>query len=150
MVIYSEKTKKKYESVEACMADEALYDAEQEKALQSANELRSILDNQNAWIYIIDPDTCQLKYLNKKTKALAPEVAPGMKCYSTLLGCEERCEGCPSRDIRKNKTASAVLYNRKFDLDMLAEATLIQWEGQESCLLTCRELSAAAALADKK
>ena len=116
----------------------------QARTAQRAEDLSSILDNQNAWIYIIDPDTCQLKYLNKKTKALAPNVAPGMKCYSTLLGCEERCEGCPSKNIRKQKTASATLYNRKFDLDVLAEATLIQWEGQESCLLTCREVSATA------
>ena len=28
-----------------------------------------------------------------------------------------------------------------FHIRMLAEATLIQWEGKESCLLTCREVN---------
>jgi hypothetical protein len=32
------------------------------------------------------------------------------------------------------------MHNSRFDLDVLAEATLIQWSGEESCLLTCREI----------
>lgn len=115
----------------------------QEKTAQRAVELSSILDNQNAWIYIIDPDSCELKYLNTKTKELAPGVAPGMCCYEALLGRNQRCENCPSRNIRETRTGSTILHNDKFSLDVLAEATLIQWDGQESCLLTCREISMA-------
>ena len=113
----------------------------QERTAQRANDLSSILDNQNAWIYIIDPDSCRLKYLNAKTKLLAPEVKPGMRCYQALMGKNERCAGCPSLNIRQTKTDNRILYNDKFDLQVLAEATLIQWEGEQSCLLTCRELS---------
>lgn len=113
---------------------------EQEKALRHADDMTSILDNQNAWIYIIDPDTCRLKYLNAKTKVLAPDVKPGMLCHKALMGLEERCPGCPSRNIRQQKNGSALIHNEHFDLKVLAEATLIQWDGEESCLLTCREL----------
>ena len=113
---------------------------ERENALQQARELRSILDNQNAWIYIIDPDTCELKYLNAKTKALAPNAKPGMSCYQALMGREERCRNCPSARIRETKNGSTVVYNHKFDLNILSEATLIQWEGTPSCLLTCRKI----------
>lgn len=113
---------------------------QQEKALSHANELRTVLDNQNAWIYIIDPDTCELKYLNAKTKKLAPNVRPGMRCHKALMGLEERCPGCPSRNIREEKNSSALIYSEHFDLKVLAEATLIQWDGEDSCLLTCRQL----------
>ena len=58
------------------------------------------------------------------------------------MGRIQRCEGCPSLNIRKEKNASTVLQNQKFNLEIQAEATLIPWEGQESCLLTCRELRA--------
>ena len=112
----------------------------QEKSMLHVEELQSILDNQNAWIYIIDPDTCRLKYLNAKTRALAPEVTPGMRCYKALMGLEERCPGCPSLGIREKKNSNAVMYNAQFKLTTLAEATLIQWGGEDSCLLTCREL----------
>ena len=113
----------------------------QEKVIHYAAELQSILDNQNAWIYIIDPDNCRLKYLNAKTRELAPEVEPGMLCYKALKGLDERCPGCPSLGIRQKKNAMAKIHNSHFNLNVLAEATLIQWGGTESCLLTCRELS---------
>ena len=116
---------------------------EQERSAQRATELATILDNQNAWIYIIDPDTCELKYLNAKTRQLAPEVTAGMRCHQALKGCSSRCDNCPALDIRSRRTCSTVMRNDVFDLEVLAEATLIQWEGQASCLLTCREIGAA-------
>jgi len=103
-------------------------------------ELQSILDNQNAWIYIIDPDTCQLKYVNVKTRELAPEATPGMYCHKALMGMEERCPGCPALNIRQRKNDRKTMINKHFDLEVLADATLIQWGGEESCLLTCREI----------
>lgn len=112
----------------------------QEKSLLRAQDLQSILDNQNAWIYIIDPDTCELKYLNAKTRALAPDVTPGMRCYKALMGKEDRCPGCPGLGIRECRNNNAIMHNDQFNLITLAEATLIQWGGEESCLLTCREL----------
>jgi len=111
-----------------------------EKTLNYAADMQSILDNQNAWIYIIDPEDCRLKYLNAKTRELAPDVKPGMRCYKALKGLDERCPGCPSLGIRQKKNATARIYNDQFNLNVLAEATLIQWGGEESCLLTCREL----------
>ena len=116
---------------------------EQERSAQRATELASILDNQNAWIYIIDPDTCELKYLNAKTRQLAPNVEVGMRCHAALKGCGSRCENCPALDIQTKRTCSTVMKNDVFNLEVLAEATLIQWEAKESCLLTCREIGAA-------
>jgi len=109
-------------------------------SLRYAAEMQSILDSQNAWIYIIDPDTCQLKYVNLKTRELAPEAAPGMYCYQTLMGNKERCHGCPASNIRQCKTDRRMMQNKQFDLDVLADATLIQWDGEKACLLTCREI----------
>ena len=102
-------------------------------------DMSSLLDNQNAWIYIIDPDTCELKYLNAKTRELAPDAKPGMCCYKAIMGKEYRCKDCPSRNILRTKTENAQMYSQKFAQNMLAEATLIQWGGEQACLLTCRE-----------
>ena len=113
---------------------------EQEKALEQAREMTSLLDNQNAWIYIIDPETCELKYLNAKTKELVPDVRPGMRCYKALMGKEERCPGCPALGIREKKNNNAIMYNDQFDLKTLADATAILWDRQDSCLVTCREI----------
>ena len=111
-----------------------------EKALAYAAEMQSILDNQNAWIYIIDPDTCQLKYLNAKTRQLAPEITAGMHCHKVLMNEDTRCPGCPALNIRQNKNGRKKMFNKRFGVEALADATLIQWEGKEACLLTCREI----------
>ena len=113
---------------------------QQEKALARADALSSILDNQNAWIYIIDPENCRIRYLNAKTRQLAPEAKVGMTCYECLLGRKEPCQGCPSRNILETRNASAVIHNPKFNLKVLSEATAIQWDGETACLMTCREL----------
>ncbi len=110
----------------------------QDRVTQRVTELASILDNQNAWLYIIDIDTCQLKYLNRKTRQLAPNVKPGELCYKALMGLDSRCPGCPARNIRKHKNRSISMENKKFNLTVQADATLITWEGEESCLLNCR------------
>ena len=111
---------------------------EHEAAIGQARQLRAILDNQNAWIYIIDPDTFTLRYLNAKTHRLAPEVAPGMCCHQALIGRDTPCPGCPARNIRTDRTAAGSVRNERFGLAVFAEATLIPWEGQEACLMTCR------------
>ncbi len=111
-----------------------------EKVVQRYDDLNSILDNQNAWIYIIDPDTCELKYLNIKTKELAPSVEVGMCCYKALMGNEERCANCPAINIRKQKNDSSKILNEQYDMQVMAEATLIQWKSEEACLLTCRKV----------
>ena len=113
---------------------------QQEKAVSHVEDLHTILDNQDAWIYIIDPDTCRLKYVNAKTRRLAPDVCPGMLCHKALMGLDQRCPGCPSLNIREKKNGSARIDNAHFDLQVQADATLIRWKGEEACLLNCREL----------
>ncbi len=114
---------------------------EHEQNRLQADELRTILDNQSAWIYIVDPDTCRLKYLNQSTRRDSPAAAPGMLCYKSLLGRDSRCPGCPSLNIRQKKTARSMIPDEKLQGDVLAEATIIQWRGEESCLMTCHLLS---------
>ena len=111
-----------------------------EKSTRYAAEMQSILDNQNAWIYIIDPDTCSLKYVNRKTRELTPGITTGMRCHKALMGQEERCPDCPALHIRERKNDRRRMHNECFGLDVLADATLIQWNGEDACLLTCREL----------
>lgn len=112
----------------------------QDKILLQSQNLGSILNNQNAWIYVINPDTCELLFLNSRTKELAPDIRIGMKCYKSLMGQNERCPGCPARDIRRTKTQEQILMNPTFNLQVLAEATLINWDNEDACLVTCREM----------
>lgn len=57
----------------------------QDRAEKTAAGLQMALDNQNSWIYIIDPDDFHLIYINEKTNRMAPDVKTGMYCYEVFL-----------------------------------------------------------------
>ncbi len=103
------------------------------------NDLQTILDNQNAWIYIIDPDTHEVKYKNKKLQAMTGHELAG-KCYREIMGSDRPCEGCPAHNIRAKGTDSVIINDPEVGGDILAEATMISWQGTDSCLMSCRRL----------
>lgn len=112
-----------------------------DKAVEQARNLRSILDNQDSWIYVIDPDTFELKFLNEKTKILAPDVREGMTCYKAFMDRCSHCESCPSANIRRTGNASGIIENRKLGVRVRVMASHITWNGKESCLVICHDLS---------
>ena len=112
----------------------------QKEIAHRVEDLTSILDSQNGWIYVIDPDTCELKFLNASVKSMAPDAQEGMFCYQAFMGREDRCPDCPARDIRRKKSCTHTFFNEKFQIREFAEASLIRWGGDEACLLSCREL----------
>ena len=114
---------------------------QQERAVQQAEEISSILDNQNAWIYITDPETWELKYLNAKLRKAVPEAKLGMRCYEALKGRQTPCEGCPCRKILDKKTDSCLLYNEQEHITTHTEASLVQWGGKRACMMVSRNQS---------
>lgn len=113
----------------------------QDKAAMHAVNLQSILDNQNASIYVIDPDTCELKFVNAKTKAIAPDCSTGMICHRIFMNRDTRCENCPAANIHRDKNCSAIVENHKLGVKTMALATEISWNGSNACLLTCHDLA---------
>jgi len=112
----------------------------QEQLLRPVCDLGSILTNRDTWGYVIDLETCELKYLNEKTRNSVPDIVPGMRCHKVFFGSDVRCKHCPARDLHPDQVAAASFYIPKFGANALAEATPVRWNGAESCLLTVREL----------
>ncbi|WP_320936617.1 hypothetical protein [Enterocloster lavalensis] len=100
-----------------------------------------ILDNQNTWIYVIDPDTCVLHFINAKTKRTVPEARVGMCCYEAFFHRDSPCEQCPAKDIRENVNRTLEVYNPVLGIWSMADASLIRWGEQDACLLACYDLS---------
>lgn len=111
----------------------------QEYIQQQAEEIRSALDSLNAWVYIMDPDTCRIRYLNAMIRREST-AEPGMYCYRALMGREDRCPGCPAAGIRQQKNGRAVLHIPGFSGPVLSESSLIRWRGEDACMMTCREI----------
>jgi len=112
----------------------------QDKLEQHVADLAHALDAQKSWIYVIDPDTCELKFINARTRELAPSVEVGMRCYQALTGRDDRCPGCPAANVGIGCSVEAVIENQYMGLKVEAEASHIRWKDEDCCLLTCREI----------
>jgi len=105
------------------------------------DNLNTILDNQqNNWIYVIDPNTYELQFLNAKLKATSARAEEGSICYKALRGLDAPCPGCPAQDICQKKNAEQIIRNSKEGIAALCGATLIRWDGKDACLMSCQKI----------
>ena len=112
----------------------------QDSAHILADNLKEVLDNQNAWIYVIDPQTFRLRYVNERTRKMSPTIREGSYCYEVLLNRTACCPDCPARNIVEDGNRESFIHNTYFGLYVRAEASKVMWNGEESCLITCRQV----------
>lgn len=112
----------------------------QDSARTFADNLNSILNNQNAWIYLIDPHTYRLTYLNQQVRSLSPVIREGAYCYEVLHNRTSCCPDCPARNILGGGNHESFILNSHLGVYVRAEASLINWNGKDTCLITCRQV----------
>lgn len=61
-----------------------------------------IFDNLDSFVYIVNPDTYELSFINKKVLMSSPQVKIGDICYKALQDKEAPCENCILRHLKKN------------------------------------------------
>lgn len=113
-----------------------------DRLTETAAAMRTVLDNQNSLIYVIDPDTYVMYYINKSTKNMAPSVKEGMTCYKAFFNSDEPCSHCPVKGLseeKKNQTME--IYNPAFDIWTSADGAVISWKGKKAYMLTCRDIT---------
>lgn len=112
----------------------------EEQALATARELRGVLDHQDAWVYVVEPASLRLEYLNEKVRTLAPGAEPGMLCHQALLGRDDPCESCPARSGLP-AGGRAELWNPQQKVWAAASYRPIRWSGRPCWLLTCQDIT---------
>ena len=112
----------------------------QEKVARQAEELGYILDNQDAWIYVVDPQSHQVLYLNSRMREKYPQAKPGMSCREALSRGELPCSHC-AMEMLKEKTSHSFFYRPEGEEErLLMEVTKIRWNGKDACLVSSRRL----------
>ncbi len=82
--------------VEAHLLQIGLMDRLQDFVTQIA-----IFDNLDSYVYIVNPDTYELSFINKKVLAGTPEVKIGDTCYKALQNRDTPCENCIAKKLNK-------------------------------------------------
>jgi len=111
----------------------------QDKVNEQVANLQSILDHQDAWVYVIDPDTYQLRFLNKKLRSLAPNSRIGMTCYSAFMDRQTPCPDCPLTA----EDHTCVIENSNLGVCVRARSTQILWNGKAEQMITCHDVTTA-------
>ncbi len=92
-------------------------------------QLLSIFNSIDAMIYICDPDTYEILYVNSKLAELLPENCIGSRCYETFQGLSEPCAFCTNSIILKHKPQPYQweYYNPSLDRHFSIVDRIIQW-----------------------
>ena len=61
-----------------------------------------LFDNMDHYIYIVNADTYELSFINKKVLTKTPEVKIGDTCYRAVQHRDTPCENCVFRNMDKN------------------------------------------------
>lgn len=113
----------------------------QERMTKTAEQLRDMLDSQNAWIYAIDQETYELLYLNAKTRSLGLALYPGVRCHEAFFGRDTPCEICPRKNKHQGELVSTEIYNPTLRLWTSVDVTDLTWGGVGACLITCYDVT---------
>lgn len=113
----------------------------QDQLAEAYCDLHTLLDTQNSWIYVIDPDAYTLQYINARTYALVPDARVGMCCHKAFFQRNEPCENCPARKIRETINQTLEVYNPVLQVWTMADASLVRWSGRDACLLACHDIT---------
>lgn len=113
----------------------------EEQVIESMQNLAGVLNNQNSWIYVIDRDTFELRYINEKTRRLAVDSRVGMRCYEAFFERQEPCEKCPAKGCLETGSCIMEIHNPKLGVWTLADAAAIRWGDQEAILLACHDVT---------
>ena len=100
-----------------------------------AVQLNTILDVQDAYIYVVKKDTYELLYINRKTKTLDPQVRAGMACYRAFFESSKPC-----RDCLLSKGGGEI-YNPKYERWTKIRVAPMKWDTQDAYLLTCFDIT---------
>lgn len=112
-----------------------------QKDLLARQEVMNHLDN---YIYVINTDTFQVLFMNKKIQTLIDSSQPDPPCYSFFRGKTAQCEDCPLRSLSLSHTERVVaeIYNDKLNIWMETSASLMRWtDGNLACLINCSDIT---------
>ena len=97
-------------------------------------QLNTILDMQDAYIYVIRQGTYELLYVNQKTLRLDPSARAGMTCHQAFFGRSTPCESCPL-------TGTTEVYNPQYDVWTRIRYSTMKWGEHDAYLINCADIT---------
>lgn len=108
---------------------------------KSKSVLKEVLDSVDNYVYIVNPNTYELIFINNKVSHLDSEIKLGETCYKALLKSSSPCNNCPLNGLKENKHSKFRMETNIFDTN-ISIASWINWiDGEYNCLIECIDTS---------
>lgn len=105
---------------------------------------QDVMNQLSNYIYVINIETFELLFMNKKVQQLLAESTNGARCYQFFRGESAQCADCPLHSLARGQGDRAVseIYNEKLGLWMETAASFLRWtDGSLACLVNCTDIS---------
>lgn len=126
--------------VSKVLATFLLNERNKNQSRQYLRSIETILYKYPEYIYIVDPETHKLLYINKMTEDMVGKDKIGTECYSVLCDGKDNTV-CPIRELTEKKiskpveTVSSVLKHT-----VRVQATSVEWDGKEAYMVSCLDI----------
>ncbi|NPA69118.1 MAG: PAS domain-containing sensor histidine kinase [Chlorobi bacterium] len=80
---------------------------------KSYDTFQRVTDNVNAMIYVIDPQTMRILFMNKKANEVFGEKS-GKICYKEFFGKETKCRICRAKILEENNTPTGKFFEAEY------------------------------------
>ena len=98
----------------------------------------AIFDNLDSYVYVVNPDTYELCFVNKKVLVSTPEVKIGNICYKALQNRDAPCENCVIQNLNHedpHSRCTAELFNYSLRCWCRCSASWLECKDENSLVL---------------
>lgn len=117
-----------------------LMKARQRDLAALSEDYKAVLDNNAAYIYIIDRTSCEIVYSNRALRDRYDD-SVGHICYEYFMNDTAPCENCPMAAYSAYGSSVAVEIKRASGLWLSCQASPIRMAGRELMMITCIDIT---------
>ena len=90
---------------------------------------------------VVNTDTSEVIFVNKKMKELLGDIHCGSKCWKAIFDREEPCESCPLKQAAAGEAGKSILFMPKIQKWYQISVIPIEWETDNASLLLGYEVT---------
>lgn len=127
---------------------------EQEKVVREQRWiLENVLDNMSELVYVLDPDTYEILFMNETAEAALGKGLAGQPCYRAVWGLDAPCHGCEIERVFAgggDETYTRKAFNEKLGRWLRVNVRPVPWlDGGQVCCAVATDVSESKALAEE-
>ena len=115
----------------------------QQERQRTTRSLQTVLLGMQYAVYVIDPLTYTLVFLNPHTQRIFPMAQVNQPCYRCLRNRDTPCPDCPIRSLDEvTQTATREIHDARTGQWLRMEANRVQWpDAGQYCMISCTEIT---------